>query len=212
MKYQDGRQMRLDLQLRDAQRQNLRDHPDSESGQTIRALGREGHRTPEELGLRTEKSAVAQMRSLGSRPIDPAHDQGSPLHKAKFAGASLPARVAEYPEFRYMGSKHRLLPWIYSILRTIEFHTAADPFVGTGCVSYLMKAMGKRVFASDFLNFSAIIADATVANQKYRLDNTVIDHLTSEPLHPPDFITRTFQGIFYTVEDLHFLDSDFGQY
>jgi DNA adenine methylase/adenine-specific DNA-methyltransferase len=113
----------------------------------------------------------------------------------------------KYPEFRYMGSKHRLLPWIHSVLRTIEFQTAADPFVGSGCVGYLMKAMGKRVLASDFLNFPAIIADATIANPRCRLDNSLIDHLAFRPSRSLNFITRTFQGIFYNIEDLHFLDS-----
>jgi DNA adenine methylase/adenine-specific DNA-methyltransferase len=70
--------------------------------------------------------------------------------REKFADVPLPERVADYPELRYMGSKHRLLPWIHGVIRTIDFETAADPFVGSGCVSYLMKAMGKRVIASDF--------------------------------------------------------------
>jgi adenine-specific DNA-methyltransferase len=58
-----------------------------------------------------------------------------------FASVPLPAHVAEYPELRYMGSKHRLLPWIHGVLRGLNFQTAADPFVGSGCVAYLLKAM-----------------------------------------------------------------------
>jgi len=119
----------------------------------------------------------------------------------------LPLPIAEYPEFRYMGSKHRLLSWIHQVLRTIEFRTAADPFVGSGCVSYLMKSMGKQVKASDFLNFPAIIAEATVANQRYRLNQSIIERLLTPVPQSPDFITRTFSGIFYNVEDLRFLDS-----
>src|SRR3954451_23187780 len=80
------------------------------------------------------------------------------------ADAPLPARVADYPELRYMGSKRRLLPWIHGILRTLPFDTAADPFVGSGCVAYLLKAMGKRIVASDFPNSPAVLAAATVAN------------------------------------------------
>jgi hypothetical protein len=68
-----------------------------------------------------------------------------------FAGVPLPEKVTAYPELRYMGSKHRLLPWIHGVLRGLSFETAADPFVGSGCVAYLLKAMGKRVVASDFL-------------------------------------------------------------
>lgn len=69
-----------------------------------------------------------------------------------------------------MGSKHRLLPWIYGVLRTLDFETAADPFVWSGCVAYLLKAIGKRVIASDFLNFPTVLASATIANSKYRLN------------------------------------------
>jgi adenine-specific DNA-methyltransferase len=129
------------------------------------------------------------------------------LDDANSSAAPFPLRVTEYPEFRYMGSKHRLLPWIHEVLRTIDFQTAADPFVGSGCVSYLMKSMGKRVKASDFLNFPVVIAEATLANQRYRLDHSVIDRLLTPVLHGPDFITSTFTGVFYNVEDLRFLDS-----
>ena len=33
-----------------------------------------------------------------------------------FSKIALPERVPEYPELRYMGSKHRLLPWIHGCL------------------------------------------------------------------------------------------------
>jgi adenine-specific DNA-methyltransferase len=50
------------------------------------------------------------------------------------------------------------------MLRTLDFETAADPFVGSGCVAYLLKSMGKRVVASDFLNFPSVVATATLAD------------------------------------------------
>ena len=52
-----------------------------------------------------------------------------------FSSVPLPERMAEYPELRYMGSKRRLLPWIHGVLRSLPFETAADPFVGSGCVA-----------------------------------------------------------------------------
>jgi DNA adenine methylase/adenine-specific DNA-methyltransferase len=81
-----------------------------------------------------------------------------------FTGPPLPEQVALYPELRYMGSKHRLLPWIHEIFCTLAFDTAADPFVGSGCVAYLLKAMGKGLTAADFLNFPTVLARAPVAN------------------------------------------------
>ncbi|HLH18685.1 MAG TPA: DNA adenine methylase [Bryobacteraceae bacterium] len=123
-----------------------------------------------------------------------------------FAKVPLPSRVAEYPELRYMGSKHRLLPWIHGVLRNLSFETAADPFVGSGCVAYLLKAMGKRVIASDFLNFPTVLASATVGNSRYRLDGPALKMLLAPRSNGPHFIERTFDGIFYTTEDLRFLD------
>lgn len=123
-----------------------------------------------------------------------------------FTNIALPEHVAVYPELRYMGSKHRLLPWIHGVLRELKFETAADPFVGSGCVAYMLKAMGKRVIASDFLNFPAVLAEATIANSRHRLDGPAVKSLLASRRIGPRFIEKTFDGIFYTREDLKFLD------
>ena len=125
---------------------------------------------------------------------------------ALFEDVLLPEPVADYPEFRYMGSKHRLLAWIHSVLRTLDFETAADPFVGSGCVAYLIKAMGKRVTASDFLKFPTVIASATVGNSHHELRSSVVEQLLHPVKNGPDFIAKTFNGIFFTPADLRFLD------
>lgn len=119
----------------------------------------------------------------------------------------LPERVHAYPEFRYMGAKRRLLPWIHEVLSGFDFDTAVDPFCGSGCVAYLMKTMGKRVVASDFLNFSATIARATVENNRHVIDVAALDRLLAPATNGSDFIQRTFEGIFYTRDDLRFLDN-----
>lgn len=118
----------------------------------------------------------------------------------------LPAQAKLYPEFRYMGSKKRLLPWIHQVLDGLDFESALDPFSGTGCVAYLMKSMGRRVHASDFLNFTSLIARATVENSATRLDGRAIRRLIDPTPSPDDFIARTFKGVFYTPADLAFLD------
>lgn len=126
--------------------------------------------------------------------------------RESFADVPLPDRVSGYPELRYMGSKRRLLPWIHGVIRTLPFETAADPFVGSGCVAYLLKAMGKRVIASDFLNFPAVLAEAAVVNSKHQLDSAAVKQLIRPRSNGPHFIEETFSGIFYTPEDLQFLD------
>lgn len=105
-----------------------------------------------------------------------------------------------------MGSKHRLLPWIHSVLQTIDFRTAADPFVGSGCVAYLFKSMGKTVFASDFLNFPTVLATASVENDGVQLDPRAMGHLLKRVTGGPQFIEQTFDRVFFTRQDLQFLD------
>lgn len=112
-----------------------------------------------------------------------------------------------FPQLRYMGSKSRLLPWLHEVLSKLEFESALDAFSGSGCVAYLLKAMGKSVVASDFLSFPAHIATATVENQRYRLSEEHVALLAKERSKRSDFIERTFTGIFFAPEDLRFLDT-----
>jgi adenine-specific DNA-methyltransferase len=117
-----------------------------------------------------------------------------------------PDVVKGYPKLRFMGSKFRLLPWIHEVLSQIDFDTALDAFSGSGCVGYMLKAMGKEVTCNDFLNFSATIAKATVENPGNHLapDDTAL-LLTYDRRHR-HFIERTFREVFFTPEDLRFLD------
>ncbi len=117
-----------------------------------------------------------------------------------------PAAASIYPQLRLMGSKHRLLPWIHEILRDISFTSALDGFAGSGAVAYLLKCMGKRVVANDFLTFSSVICMATVANSHLVLEEQDVEHLLSYDPRHRHFIERTFRDIFYTPEDLRFLD------
>ncbi|MHB9097347.1 MAG: DNA adenine methylase [Syntrophales bacterium] len=118
----------------------------------------------------------------------------------------LPSQAGLYPELRYMGSKNRLLPWIHSVLQSLDFDSAADPFLGSGCVAYLLKSMGKRVIGSDFLNFPTVIAKATIENSKEQINTKVLTRLLSTRTKSPDFIQHKFAGIFFDTEDLKFLD------
>ncbi len=129
-----------------------------------------------------------------------------PLVARKSGAPSLPTQASLYPELRYMGSKKRLLPWIFDVLNTIDFESAMDPFSGTGSVGYLLKSMGKRVIASDFLNFTSLVATATIENNNVRLDGKCIRQLIDPTPPEANFIESTFTDVFYTKEDLQFLD------
>lgn len=118
----------------------------------------------------------------------------------------MPAAAGTYPELRYMGSKKRLLPWIHQVLSTLDFESALDPFSGTGCVAYLMKTMGRQVAASDFLNFTSLVAQATIENNSVLLDRAAVTKLFDPKPSVRRFIEKTFEGVFFTPEDLRFLD------
>ena len=132
------------------------------------------------------------------------------LTDAGFRSGTLdnPLSIAlRYPPFRFMGSKHRLLPWLYEIFSSISFRIALDAFSGSGCVAYLLKAMGATVTANDHLRFAYHIANALVANPGRTLNPADLDILFRKSDRRFDFIERTFSDIFFTPEELRFLDN-----
>jgi adenine-specific DNA-methyltransferase len=106
-----------------------------------------------------------------------------------------------------MGSKYRLIPKLAEAFCGIGGRSALDAFSGSGVVSYLLKALGYQVTASDFLQFPAIIAGATVANHDVTLSTDDIERICGPAADDRDFIQRTFRGVYFTGADLGFLDS-----
>jgi len=116
------------------------------------------------------------------------------------------ARYRAYPQLRFMGSKHRLLGWIERVLGQLEFETALDAFSGSGCVSYLLKTMGKSVHANDFLRFARDLASATVVNSSETLSEDDVALLLSPAPARRRLVEQTFRGIFFPDDDNRFLD------
>jgi len=106
-----------------------------------------------------------------------------------------------------MGSKYRLVPHLAAAFTDLGGTTALDAFSGSGVVSYLLKALGYRVTANDFLTFPAVIARATVVNQDTRLGPDDVERICGPAADDRDFIRATFGGRFFTEADLAFLDS-----
>ncbi len=108
-----------------------------------------------------------------------------------------------------MGNKYRLLPWIEETLKELEFSSVLDAFSGSASVSYLFKTMGKEVYTNDFLNFPRIISRGVIENPGITVSEDELAFLCRDKESPGSgsgFIRRTFEGIFYTPEDLDFLD------
>lgn len=133
-----------------------------------------------------------------------------PLEEFKLNGNLLDTvgMLQRFPRFRYMGSKFRLAPWLHETLESLPFESVTDAFSGSGVVSYLLKGMGKQVRANDTLAFPSVLTSATVANNATKLDSADLDFLLSSKarLKSERFIRQTFEGIFYTPEELSFLD------
>jgi len=107
-----------------------------------------------------------------------------------------------------MGSKHRLLEWLHSNLQQIPFRTAIDAFSGSGAVSYMLKSMGKEVHSIDSLHFPSVLSKALVENNATHLSESDVETLLNARAEDDTerFVQETFKGIFYTPEDLVFID------
>lgn len=115
-------------------------------------------------------------------------------------------QLAYFPSSRYMGSKHAILPFIYDVVKKLDFQTVLDACSGSGAVSYLFKSMGKAVTSNDFLRFCYHTAQATIANNAERLSDDEVGRLLSPHPAPCDFIARTFQDLYFTAAENQLLD------
>lgn len=106
-----------------------------------------------------------------------------------------------------MGSKYRLLPHLERVFADLGGLTAVDAFSGSGVVSYLLKTQGFAVTSNDYLNFPTVIARATTENSSVTLDHETVEEICGPPADDRDFISRKFDGLYFTAEDRQFLDS-----
>ncbi len=115
--------------------------------------------------------------------------------------------AALYPRIRYMGSKYKLLPHLAEVFAEVGGQTALDAFSGSGVVSYLLKRQGFTVTANDMLGFPGVLASATVVNNSTQLTAADVARITGAAADDRDFVRRTFTGVFFTPDDLAFIDS-----
>ncbi len=66
----------------------------------------------------------------------------------------------KFPSTRFQGSKRKIIPWIFNVIKDLKFNTVLDGFGGTASVSYLFKKMGKAVTYNDNLKFNYYIGKA----------------------------------------------------
>lgn len=116
-------------------------------------------------------------------------------------------QAAKYPSTRYMGSKNKLLAEIWNVARQFDFDSAVDLFGGSGVVSYMFKAEGKRVISNDYMAMATTYAKAMIENSSTRLDESTALELVTSRWESDGFVSRTFSGLYFTDQDNAFIDN-----
>lgn len=130
-----------------------------------------------------------------------------PSTERKIVSSEIPTQNNNFPSTRYMGSKEKLLPYINSVVKEIDFNSVLDLFSGSGVVSYFFKTLGKQVFSNDYMKFSSEFAKATVENDKVTLTKHDLNLLlNNSPNKLNSFISDNFKNLYFTDEDNAFLD------
>jgi DNA adenine methylase len=115
--------------------------------------------------------------------------------------------LENFPATRFMGSKYRILPFLWEKIKEQNFNTVLDAFSGSGCVSYMLKQKGKQVISNDFLHFAYAITKATIENSKESLNQRDLELLMQENSMSSSFISDTFKGLYFSDDENRFLDN-----
>jgi len=112
------------------------------------------------------------------------------------------------PSTRYLGSKRKIVDWIWSQIEGLGFDTFLDAFGGTGVVGYCAKKHSKRVTYNDVLRFNYQVGLSLIENGSVQLSDTDFSFLLSEHngVDYPTFIQDTFRGIYYSDDENRWLD------
>jgi len=120
----------------------------------------------------------------------------------------LTGRLLErFPGTRLMGSKYKLLPFIWNCVEDLSFKSVLDAFSGSACVSYMFKQYGKRVISNDFMHFAYHFARALIENKDRRIQDNEVRKLIRPNSRAKTFIFDTFGGLYFSDDENKFLDS-----
>ncbi len=118
-----------------------------------------------------------------------------------------PMLKREIPSTRYVGSKQKIVDWIWENLRDLKFESLLDLFGGSGVVGYVAKINGKEVIYNDYLKFNHQIGKAIIENNNEILTEDDLKFILSEHnFDYPSFIQDTFSEVYFTDEENKWLD------
>jgi adenine-specific DNA methylase len=115
---------------------------------------------------------------------------------------------SKIPSTRFVGSKAKLVDWIWGKIKDIEFDKCLDAFGGTASFSYLMKRNGKEVVFNDILSFCRNIGIALIENDECLVSEKEYRKAISidESMTYPNIIQTLFKDIYFTDEENRWLD------
>lgn len=116
-----------------------------------------------------------------------------------------------FPATRYQGSKRKILHEIYLVAKDIPCQSALDLFSGSGVVSLLLRAMGKKVHANDYLLSSRETARLFLTYQgKIESEEdtraNLVYLLGEAPLKSKPVISEQYAGVYFTGSENTQLD------
>ena len=115
-------------------------------------------------------------------------------------------QIKLFPATRYMGSKSKLLKYIWDVSSQFDFDSVIDLFSGSGVVSYMYKAHGKQVISNDYMMMDCVMAKALIENNQVKLSPEEVEGLINSDNGTDNFVLKTFKGIYFSDEDNRFID------
>lgn len=116
------------------------------------------------------------------------------------------AQMDFFPSTRFMGSKTKLLDFIWENVKHFKINSVLDAFSGSGVVGYMFKTKGKKVHSNDILQYSSNIAKALIENNKSIISDKDLHRLLNKPVKTNGFIRNTFKGLYFTDKENLFLE------
>ena len=121
-------------------------------------------------------------------------------------GAFWREQLPSFPSTRYQGSKRKVIDLLADVFQDLRFKTALDLYSGSGMVTLLLRYMGKKVFANDYLKFNVGSARIFITAQKSDFNETHflknLDYLLNHaPLVKTPLVTNYFDGVFFLKKE-----------
>lgn len=119
----------------------------------------------------------------------------------------IPEQVQKFPPTRYMGSKSKILPHLREIIRQFKCTSVLDLFSGSGVVSYMLKAEGKKVISNDYMAMCVTYAKSMIENNNIQLSVDEAKALFKNNRYSDKFVQEVYKGLYYSEYDNQLIDN-----